>query len=143
MCIRMLVGKYWRLGSPGCSPKRTESDNLHRQSGKKGPKSSGKSGSKMGILFSVAVSGQQNGPLKRAPANLSAQLRVKSAPSAFECTPDSGINAKCSLIIPCVAKLLQIDLNYFGIIHGVTDRDFTDLGINHGVTDTDSAIVVP
>ena len=47
------------------------------------------------------------------------------------------------LKIPCVAKWLQTDLNYFRIIYGVTDTDFNYLGINYGVTDTDLALLIP
>ena len=46
-------------------------------------------------------------------------------------------------VIPCVAKWLQTDLNYFRIIYGVTDTDFNYLGINYGVTDTDLALLIP
>ena len=45
--------------------------------------------------------------------------------------------------LPCVAKWLQTDLNYFRIIYGVTDTDFNYLGINYGVTDTDLALLIP
>ena len=47
------------------------------------------------------------------------------------------------IYIPCAAKWLQTDLNYFRIIYGVADTDFNYLGINYGVTDTDLALLSP
>ena len=46
------------------------------------------------------------------------------------------VKSLCAL--PCVAKWLQTDLNYFRIIYGVTDTDFSCLGINDCVTDADT-----
>ena len=46
-------------------------------------------------------------------------------------------------VMPCVAKWLQTDLNYFRIVYGVTDTDCNYLGINYGVTDTDLALLIP
>ena len=45
--------------------------------------------------------------------------------------------------IPCVAKLLQTNINDFRSIYGVTDTDFKYLGINYRVTDTDLASLIP
>ena len=43
--------------------------------------------------------------------------------------------------LPCVAKWLQTDTNYFRIIDGVTDTDLNYFRFNYGATDTDLAFI--
>ena len=84
---------------------------------------------------------------KRSPENPRTSLRLSSQVvlvlgcfKPFSSLACFRLSSRQAASVPCVAKWLQTDINYIGIIYRVSDTDLNCLGINYGVADTDLAL---